>query len=357
MSTTPSLSQRFGLTRTLRMLLIPTAVLVCLDSATLAQGFGHHWMHHSPVAHLPVIVGYQSPIMGAYGYGNGNLPWSNVVSVSTPWSNMTYGTYSYGFASPYAMGHFHNAHHLPHWQPAVSFPSPVIVYSPPILPVINNPVIAEALRENQRRWNDPLDLQPVQVRFRRPKPSTLQAQAKSLRYQRQGDARFRNGDYVLAYSEYRKAVAAAEDQSRPQVRLALSLTAVGRFSMAVRHFKRAVEIDPSLPSTGESLSSVYGVGDPLAKSVDLRKAADWVREDIRDPDRLFLLGVLLHFDDSTDKAAALFEAALRLAGHGEHLKAFLRPQPVAAARNGGAGNAAVAPQVGRAPQVPPLPIP
>ena len=343
--------------------MVLTSLLACCGSAAMAQGFGYPWMHRTPYhPHAGgVFCNYHAPIVGAYGFGGVYAPWG----VSTPWSNMTFGTYAYrfyGFGSPYSMGHLHSQI----WQPQVSFPSPVIVYTQPTLPFVNSALLQETIRENQRRWNAPLDLQPVQVRFRQPKRSTLQGRAKSLRYQRLGDVRFRNGDYVLAYAEYRKAVAAAEDQSRAQFRLALSLTALNRFTIAVKHFRRAVEIDPTLPTSGDSLSLVYGPSAQIAKAVDLRKAADWVREDIRDPDRLFLLGVMLHFDDSTDKAAACFEAALRLAGHGEHLKAFLRPQPVVAARNVGARvapNAAVppagvAPQIppaGGVPQVPPLP--
>jgi hypothetical protein len=54
--------------------------------------------------------------------------------------------------------------------------------------------------------------------------------------------------------------------------------------------------------------------------------AAWVREDIRDPSRLFLMGVLLHFNDDPDKSRTFFEAASALAPEPMYAQAFLEAE-------------------------------
>jgi hypothetical protein len=100
---------------------------------------------------------------------------------------------------------------------------------------------------------------------------------------------------------------------------------MGRYAKAVHQMKQGLQIDPTWPTNGASLEKLFGSENKLAKSSVISRAVHRVREDIRDPDRLFLLGVLLHFDDDAERASIVFETALRLAGSGEHLEAFLRP--------------------------------
>ncbi len=336
------------------ILLVAPLVVLCCQTTTSAQ-FGFYRHNYAP------------PILGAYGYG---FHGHRSISVSTPWASFHYERFGrpgyfheYHHHRPFGYGHLHGVYMSPFVN---AYPSTVVMVPPPVLP--QGTVVQATVRENNARWNGPLDLQPEQRRFRRPKPSTPAAKQKALRNIRLGDAHFRNGSYLLAHSEYRKAAEHAEDMAAAQVRLGIVLTSLRRFTLAVKHFKRAVDLDPNLPTSGDSLSTVYGAGGDLNKAVDLRKATDWVREDMIDSDRLFLLGVLLYFDDSTDKAQTLFEAALRLSGQGEHLKAFLRPeaqrqgqqppanlgpilgQPQPAQPNNVGGN-----PLGPAPQVPPLP--
>lgn len=353
-------------------ILLAPLLLTCCDSAAFAQ-FGVHRNWH----------GYHSPVMGAYGYGQTYGYQS--LSISTPWATFSYGRtgfpqfHDHGFDHHYGYpgwGHSHHHHHSVYSSPFLGgYPTSTVFVVPQ--PVFQpSSVVNATIRENNARWQQPLNLQPEPRRFRRPQPSTPAAKQKALRHVRLGDGHFRNGSYLLAHSEYRKAAEQAEDMSEPQVRLAVVLSSLRRFTLAVKHLKRAVQLDPDLPANGDSLATIYGAGGDLNKATDLRKATVWVREDLIDPDRLFLLGVLLYFDDSSDNAAALFEAALRLAGEGEHLKVFLRAQPnnqpAANPPNGNPvpANPAIGPILGQprpaqpnvgvnplgpAPQVPPLP--
>jgi tetratricopeptide (TPR) repeat protein len=191
-------------------------------------------------------------------------------------------------------------------------------------PFFNNEVIQRGLLENDLRWNQPLQFTPAPPNnARKPEPSNTAAILKSLRAQSNGDFLFQRQDYHGAYQRYHQAVRAAPDRAEANFRLAFALTALSRFDSAVAYFKRGLRLDPKWPVTGASLGRIFGRHNELAKTDVLGKVTRWVKEDIRDPDRLFLLGVLLHFDNDNDKSAVLFEAAYRLAGGGDHLKAFL----------------------------------
>eukprot|EP00913_Durusdinium_trenchii_P023339 g21917.t1 len=70
---------------------------------------------------------------------------------------------------------------------------------------------------------------------------------------------------------------------------------------------------------------VYGHNNAKATAGIVSKITDWTKVDIRDPDRLFLLGVFLHFANRTKSASLLFTAAQKQGGRADHLTAFLDP--------------------------------
>ncbi|MEO1997838.1 MAG: hypothetical protein ABGZ17_21465 [Planctomycetaceae bacterium] len=284
-----------------------------------------------------------------YGYGN-------------PYSYY-YGRSAYGFGgyvgiSPFVGLTFGNA-------AAVGWPGyanygPVYSYMP-MAPIVrqahpawigpspfNNSVIQEAKRENDERWKQPLRLPARKIR---PKvtiiPSTPEARLKSMRHRAHGDDWFRQHKYTHAWSSYRQSITAAADQAEPHFRQAFTYAALGRFDSAVHELKQGIEIGPSWPATTTTWKTLYDEDNQIAKTQVLHKVADWVRADIRDPDRLFLMGVLMHCDKQYDKATPFFETALRLKGSGNHLVAFLNPQVA------DLEEAAEAPR----PKLPPLPAP
>ena len=209
--------------------------------------------------------------------------------------------------------------------PPVFQPNPILGGGP--APGLGNPVIEEALNENDARWNGPLAIQPkAQPKERIIPPSTPAMKQKSLHAQGQGDHWFRKRNYQRAYDRYKQAARHAEDLGAPRFRMGMALVAMGRFQEAVGQFKRGLKQDPKWPEHGRTLTEVFNENHVSRLSIK-HQVAEWVREDIRDPDRLFLFGIVLHFDDD-ERSANVFEAALRLAGQGDHLVAFLDPNQV-----------------------------
>ena len=74
------------------------------------------------------------------------------------------------------------------------------------------------------------------------------------------------------------------------------------------------------------MAVLFGPDSQIVRTSIIHKIADWLREDIRDPDRLFLFGLLLHFEDDT-RGREVLEAAQRTADNSgrfaDHIVAFL----------------------------------
>ena len=276
--------------------------------------YGHPWQGtggltapvHGRHIHTPQHSYYFSPsLYPSQVYGN-------------PYSY--YGYSSYYNSNPY----FYN--------PLLAYPNPITPYIPGYtynsnLDPYYNRVLRQALLENRRRWKQPLHIQPLTnyKPRRRPKKTTSKAKIASIRAIASGDQNFRRQEYAKALGRYRKAVRVAPDNAQARFRLGLVLATAGKYTEAVKEIKIGLKLDISWPVTGQSLGRLFGRRNKIAKSNLLGNTTRWAGEDIRDPDRLFLLGVLLYFDSETDKAETVFEAAYRLAGKGDHLIAFLRP--------------------------------
>jgi tetratricopeptide (TPR) repeat protein len=169
--------------------------------------------------------------------------------------------------------------------------------------------------------------QPVQSNIKVfGKTPTNDAIRRSIRYQAQGDEWFAKQNYLQAYGHYKQAIAAVPGRAEPRFRMALALAATTNYASAVDEIKRAMRMDPSWPHTGPQLDELFGADNIMSKNAVLHKVAAWVRSDIRDPDRLFLMGVLLHFNDDPDQSHTFFEAASALAPVPAYALAFLEAQ-------------------------------
>ena len=189
----------------------------------------------------------------------------------------------------------------------------------------SNPVLQSTLAENQFRWGGPLPLsQPQRCAKLRVRSLTPDGQIKSLHAQAEGDVWMRKLKFLNAYDRYKVAIRTAPDRPEPYFRMGFALAAVGSFDSAVKYIKDGLDLDPQWPSHGDRLESIFGEDNRLMILSLTERIAMWVREDIRDPDRLFLMGVWLHFDGD-NRATPFFETAYRLAGYGDHLLAFLLP--------------------------------
>ena len=93
----------------------------------------------------------------------------------------------------------------------------------------------------------------------------------------------------------------AQDRAEPYFRLGLAKAAISRFDDAVLNLKLGLQLDNDLPQTGPQLVDLFGEHNLLPKTQFMHRLLTWVREDIRDPDRLFLLGVVLHMDNDAEQ--------------------------------------------------------
>lgn len=174
----------------------------------------------------------------------------------------------------------------------------------------------------------PAPQQPLQPNLKlATKPVSADTLRRSVRYQAQGDEWFSKSNYLQAYGHYKQAVSLTPGRVEPRFRMAMALAATTNYSQAVEELKRALRIDPDLPRiAGASLDDLFGADNILSKNAVLHKTAAWVKEDIRDPERLFLMGVLLHYNDDPDKAHTFFEAAFELSPNGVYAQEFLKAE-------------------------------
>ena len=155
-------------------------------------------------------------------------------------------------------------------------------------------------------------------------PSSAAAHLKSLQHQTRGDQKLREQKWADAWAAYRSSVDAAPDRAEAHLRLGMCLVAMLRYEPAIRELKRALYIDPTIPKLGKISSTLFGPDSQIVRSSIVSKLADWVQEDYRDPDRLFLLGVVLQFEGDP-RGQEVLEAAMRMKRKGDasHIASFL----------------------------------
>jgi tetratricopeptide (TPR) repeat protein len=154
------------------------------------------------------------------------------------------------------------------------------------------------------------------------RPSHPQAQARARRLIQEGDRRFRDKQYARAYDVYRSARRAAPDLAEVHFRIAQTLTALGRYTSAVTAIERGLRVDPTWPDSDFDLSDLYG-DDPLPLLSHKERLAMALRDDMDNPDLLFLLGYQLFFTGDRARARPFFERAVQLTGDPSHLLPFL----------------------------------
>ncbi|MDB5389298.1 MAG: repeat-containing protein, partial [Planctomycetaceae bacterium] len=159
-------------------------------------------------------------------------------------------------------------------------------------------------------------------------PSTLEQKARSIHFQGQGDIWFRKQNYMQAYSKYKQASGAASDLAAPRFRMAYAMIALKRYELAVSEMARGIQLDPKYPLTGDSPAKVFGPDNQIAAGALAGQVADWVRQEIQAPDRLFLLGALLRMNGDVERARICFQAAAQVGGQPAPVMAFLNVDPL-----------------------------
>jgi len=104
----------------------------------------------------------------------------------------------------------------------------------------------------------------------------------------------------------------------------MALAGLGEFRGAARAFKMALQLNPRWPEEGPSLAELFGPDNDIAKNTVLQRALAWTKADIRDPDRLFVMGVLLWFNEDLDAARKVFQTAAQLTEGTSPAMAFLK---------------------------------
>ena len=162
---------------------------------------------------------------------------------------------------------------------------------------------------------------------RRPRPAPASppgARRASVEQQNLGDEKLRQQAWPRAYVHYRNAADLAPERPEAHFRLGLVFAAMRQYASAVREFKRSLDLDSTLPQSGETLSTIFGAENTDVQTKILPSVADWAHDDLKDTDRLFLLGLLLNFNEDP-RGSELMEAALRTDGSNRYLLAFVAP--------------------------------
>ncbi len=92
-----------------------------------------------------------------------------------------------------------------------------------------------------------------------------------LDYLNEGLALERQGDYEAALTSYRLAFRDNPSDSRILLNMAIAFTKTGQPEEAIRHYKRALELDETL------VGAHYGVAFLLLKRGDVQPAAEHLR--------------------------------------------------------------------------------
>ncbi|QDU49999.1 tetratricopeptide repeat protein [Gimesia panareensis] len=336
----------------MRYILILSAACLFVGYSNPAEAQHHHGAHghyHSYHGHghsYPRYYGsnWASPgwsVSGNNGSVYFNFAFPGNTYYGNPWGPYFYNRFGYYSTNAFVAGnpvlspYGYSLNGFSPILPGQGFSPPTVYpYSnvPGTLPLTNpgtvsNQPLNNAVQQDLQRWNDP-DWRPEPSRKIQKYivPSTRHARELSLRNQVKGDEYFQKLDYRRAYERYKFAASLAKDVATPHFKKGFALVALKQYDRAAYEFKQGLVLDPNWPVTGESLTELFGPENAIARDSMVHQVAEWVKEDIRDPERLFVFGVMLHFNGQTEQAHDVIETAARLAGRGDHFLAFLDPK-------------------------------
>ena len=288
-------------------MLAPRVVTAIALSAAIGSSAEAQIVGHSPGPRTRYEWNTNRPYGGGWGYNGGiGVGGVNVgIGFGVPWGGYNYyAPYAaYGapvIVAPYGYDYGYYGGYGPPIPPSTAtygyVPRPI--FAAPFPPQINPPPVPidpldelEAKLNEHRNRDRPL---PLADRLPTVKPSTPEQQQRSLRHMAGGDQAFRTSRYAGAALEYRNAIADAQDLPDNYFRLGFALACQRRYDDAVQQWKYGLLLDNSWPTRGESLTSLFGENNTVEKMRLLNQAADYVRLDPRDPDRIFLLLSLIH---------------------------------------------------------------
>lgn len=129
----------------------------------------------------------------------------------------------------------------------------------------------------------------------------------------EGDRLLRDGQNAQAYLRYLEAQRDLGSEGEIYFRQTFALVALGRHSHAVAKLKRGLQVEPNYPRRGVTLDEVFGVENKDQKDEHLQQVTRWTEANPRNPDRLILLGAMMHFDGNP-RANDVLNAAGQIGG-------------------------------------------
>ncbi|MCA9093618.1 MAG: tetratricopeptide repeat protein [Planctomycetaceae bacterium] len=272
---------------------------------------------------------------GCPNMGMGGIPgWQ--LRMITPYGYNPYGYFGYSpFAYTYAPPINNNPEFF--WDPVngVWRGNPMALNGRPFdrLPARVPAWPGERIPNNELR-DAPPEPQLVQPadQFRKSTPKDVQ---QALAWSEQGDHFRTGGQYREALDSYRRSIGIAEDQPAEHLKYGILLANERQYREAANELRAAMTLDPKIGESAESLKGFFGPNADQTIRNLLQSTAQWARGDIRDPERLLLVGTLLLLNGDRAQAEVPLRSAERLAPNDPQIKQIISALAVRPQDDGG----------------------
>lgn len=288
-------------------------------------GFGHHGHSHFGVGFYGGYggLGYGGLGYGGLGYGVGYGNYYGgcyspfmTYSWNTPYRPVMFSsyycgvpTYSNWYVGSFGYGPAYETYYPSPWYGSPYYYAPTYYYSSPTI-IIRRPVVAPrnagiglatvTAAEIDRR---------VEAERNAPyAPLNIADRARAYKYLSLGDHSMREGNYPEAVRRYRQAEDASPQMAEIVLRKGHAYIANGQYRLAAVAMKRGFSLNHNIARDGFSLDKLYG-GNEAAKNEHLDKLAEASIKEPGNSDIYYLLGIMLHYDGSPDRAQPFFAHA------------------------------------------------
>jgi len=273
------------------------------------------------------------------GMGGGIPSWQ--LRMITPYGYNPYGYNPYGYYgySPFAYTYAPPINNNPEffWDPVngVWRGNPVALNRRPFdrLPAHVPAWPGERIPNNELREAppEPQVVQPAD-QFRKSTPEDVQ---QALAWSKQGDQFRTGGQYQEALDSYRRSIEIAEDRPAEHLKYGILLANERQYREAANELRAAMTLDPKIGESAESLKGFFGPNADQTIRNLLQSTAQWARGDIRDPERLLLVGTMLLLNGDRAQAEVPLRSAERLAPNDPQIKQIISALAVRPLDDGG----------------------
>jgi len=315
-----------------RTCLLAGSFFACFTGLALAdhqatRSYGHHHHHHSnnilglALKAVPYLIGathHHHSYRYSYGYSPYSIGYSPSYAGYPSYYSRANCSSSYArYGNYYAPSLGYSSYSLP----PVYYPAE-LSYGPQALMQFMGIDRNLGLNSYGGLSTVPATESPVEREFRA-RPSNLETMRRAYKFVEFGDRLFKEGRYHEALQQYKTATSVAPDLGEAYFRQGQSLIGTSRYDLAAAAFKRGILASPEFATADFRLDSIYGDAR-LAKSTHLEGVASTAIERPEDSDLLFLIGLMLHFDGSRERAQKFFKRAAALSTSGDaHIRPFL----------------------------------